>query len=200
MHVEARLKESLKGKVALVGIGEALRADDGAGPALISRLKEALECGMQHAECSDCGLQIADCEMEKVKCEVGNEKSEIRNPKSEIDLFDCGSVPENYLGKIVNSRPDTVLIVDAGDFKGKPGELRLIEEPDALEYLSPSTHNLPLTLFIDYLKSYLPQVNILFLAIQPGSIEVGEGMSDQVEAALERITGIVHRFGHLKNR
>jgi len=38
------LKEKLKGKVVIVGIGNSLRGDDGAGPELIKSLKFKVQC------------------------------------------------------------------------------------------------------------------------------------------------------------
>ena len=78
------LKSHLKGKVVILGIGNTLRSDDGAGSILASRIRD----------------------------------------KAPYIVYDCGASPENYLGKIVQDKPDTVLIIDAADFGAKPGGSR----------------------------------------------------------------------------
>jgi len=81
------LKSHLQGKIIILGIGNTLRSDDGAGSILANRIKD----------------------------------------KVPFIVFDVGISPENYLDKIIKERPDTILIIDTGDFGGKPGELRVVE-------------------------------------------------------------------------
>jgi len=149
---ELQVFNCLKGHVLIVGIGNTLRGDDGAGPALITSLK-----------------------------------SRVRNSEKHSQLFvmDTGEVPENYLEKIVNLKPDTILFVDAADFNAPPGNTRSINAED-LEQGSFSTHNSSMTLVVDYLNRRL-QAKIFLLGIQPKSLRMGEQLSEPVEKALKNI-------------
>ena len=50
--------------------------------------------------------------------------------KLPFPVYDAGVSPENYLGKIVKGSPDNIIIIDAVDFGGKPGEFNCIEGPE----------------------------------------------------------------------
>ena len=101
---------------------------------------------------------------------------------------DGGVSPENYLEKIAAGRPDTVVIVDAVDFGGTPGETRVIA-PEVLGSGGISTHALSLRMTCEYLLARSP-VSIHLLAVQPGTIE-GEVLSEPVEQSLGTLEKIL---------
>ena len=101
-------------------------------------------------------------------------------------VYDSGTSPENYLGKIIKDRPGSIIIIDAVDFGGKPGEFRELEPQDLKSVNLCSTHNASLELAINYLQSNLT-ADIIILMIQPGSLAFGDKLSPQAGAALERL-------------
>ena len=117
------LKKRLKGKIVIVGIGNNLRGDDGAGPELIQRLKS----------------------------QIPKDEGKVAS-KSQIVLIDAGEVPENYLEKIINYNADTILLVDAVNFQDPPGSIKFIES-NQLKERNFSTHSVSLFLVTDYLKN-----------------------------------------------
>jgi hydrogenase 3 maturation protease len=147
--IKAALSKRLTGKVLVVGIGNAMRADDGAGPALVQRLGK----GFQE------------------------------------NCLDAGVAPENYLEKIVKAEPQTVALVDAVDFGGIPGEIRILET-DELGAAGLSTHALTLSLASDYLKARAP-VRIFLIGIQPQTVEMDEEISPPVAKAVERLARLL---------
>ncbi len=151
MSAVPSLKDRLKGRIVVVGIGNTLRGDDGAGPELIRKLK--------------------------------NSPSNIRY--STLYLIDAGEVPENYLQKIAGYKPDTVLLVDAVDFRGRPGATR-IAGASVIRNDSVSTHNASLKLIMEYLEKET-RADIFLLGIQPGNLTFGSGLSEPVKQALDRI-------------
>ncbi len=101
-------------------------------------------------------------------------------------VYDAGVNPENYLGKIIKDKPDNVVIIDAVDFAGKPGEFREMEG-EGLETANLfSTHNASLSLTINYLKNNL-KADIIILIIQPKSIAFGEILSPEIQETLEEL-------------
>ena len=140
------LKEHLKGKVVVLGIGNSLRSDDAAGSILAGRLKD-------------------------------------RTPYL---VYDAASSPENYLGKIIRDKPDNIVIIDAVDFAGTPGELRILEGRDVQTVNFFSTHNASVSLTINYLQSNL-KADIIILAIQPKNISFGDNLSQEINKALEEL-------------
>ncbi len=146
------LKKRLRGKVVIVGIGNTLRGDDGAGPELIKQLK--------------------------------NSKPSTLNSK--LSLISVGEVPENYLGKIAEHKPDTIMLVDAVDFDSPPGSVRIIDQ-DALKEQDFSTHSTSIKLIMKFLSSKTESV-VFLLGIQPAkNLQVGSKLSEPVEQAIRQI-------------
>ncbi len=140
------LGSALKAKTVLVGIGNTLRNDDGAGSVLAARLKGRVP----------------------------------------FEVIDAGSAPENYLGKIIRQGPETVVLVDAGDFGGNPGEIRECEAGDFKTADFYATHNASLSLAAGYLREHL-ECDIKVILIQPQNTGFGDKLSGEVEAAVTKL-------------
>lgn len=92
--------------------------------------------------------------------------------------IDAGAVPENYLEKVARSHPDTILIVDAVDFGGAPGDLRILD-PEAVGSAGLSTHALSLQMAAEFLKTRTG-ARLAIAAIQPADVGLGTKLSEEV--------------------
>lgn len=101
------------------------------------------------------------------------------------DVTDGGVAPENYLEKVVRNRPDTVLVVDAVDFGGAAGEIRLLDST-AVRAGGLSTHALSLRMAFEYLTARC-SASIVLAAVQPVSVGLAQDMSGPVRASVERL-------------
>ena len=110
-------------------------------------------------------------------------------------VYDAGSTPENYLGKIINDKPDNVVIIDAVDFGGKPGEFRIVEGDEIKTVNLFSTHNASISLTINYLQSNL-KADIIILIIQPKNIAFGDNLSPQI---METLNILENSFSRIAN-
>ena len=110
--------------------------------------------------------------------------SEIKD-KVNYEVIDAGVAPENYTGVIKRLDPDTIVIVDAIHFDGKPGDIRLFSGDD-LRVGKISTHDMSPKLLIQYLKSST-NAKIYVLGIRPGSNKFGQELSPEVRAALDKL-------------
>ena len=114
---------------------------------------------------------------------------------SSVVVLECGPVPENFLGKIVEARPTHVLMVDAALLGLEPGEARLVRPEEALG-IAISTHRLPPNLLADYIRRSTG-AKVAILAIQPSEVGLGEGLSPGVEEAVGRLAEdvlqVIHR-------
>lgn len=108
-------------------------------------------------------------------------------------VYDTGANPENYLGKVIKDKPDSIVIIDAVDFGAKPGAFREWEGPDVETVNLYSTHNASLSLTINYLKNNL-KADIIILIIQPKSIAFGENLSPEIQETLRKLE---HWFSRL---
>jgi hydrogenase 3 maturation protease len=106
-----------------------------------------------------------------------------------VELINAGTVPENFLGHLSETRPSLVLIVDAALMDLRPGTIQLIDK-DTIHGVAFSTHQLPLTFFIEYLTSQIT-TTVLILGIQPLTDEFNQPLSPAVRAAADRIITIV---------
>ena len=83
---------------------------------------------------------------------------------SDMSVIDCGTNPENYTSVIKSIRPKKLIIIDAVEMNLKPGEIRLIKK-EKIGVMHISTHNIPISLLINYLEKYVGE--IMFIGIQP---------------------------------
>jgi hydrogenase 3 maturation protease len=103
-----------------------------------------------------------------------------------VRVFDCETVPENFIHIIRSLSPTHIILIDSALINQKPGTVKLIS-PDKIEGLAISTHTLPLTLLIEYLKNSL-KAKVILLAIQPKNINFGFGLTPQLKNTLTNLT------------
>jgi hydrogenase 3 maturation protease len=101
----------------------------------------------------------------------------------DIIVVNAGTVPENYTGSIRSESPSHVIFVDAVEMGEDPGSLRLVYEDEIANY-SISTHAMPLSFMIKYLKSF-SDAKIILVGIQPKSLEMFEGISEELNKGIE---------------
>jgi hydrogenase 3 maturation protease len=104
-----------------------------------------------------------------------------------VFLLECETVPESYLLDIEEFHPTHVLLIDAAFLGLKPGEASLVDTQKIADYPAVTTHVLPLRIFCEFVKQ-ATDARIALLLIEPKSMEFGEGLSVEVEAAAERLT------------
>ena len=107
----------------------------------------------------------------------------------DIPLLDAGDVPENYLGPIEESGAELVLIVDTAEMGANVGDIAIFNI-EQVQSIPISTHTANLGLLFKVIPpERRPQV--MMLGIQPGSMELGQRLSEPVIAALELIEKIM---------
>lgn len=133
----------------LLGIGNMLRRDDGAGNYVASRFR-----------------------------------------KKNWKVFDCGTTPENFSSLVRREHPEILVIVDAADMGMKPGECAIIPK-ERIRDVGLGTHQLPLDIFIDFLGNAVGRV--ILIGIQPGIVEMGEGLSTAVQEGAEKCVEMLEK-------
>jgi hydrogenase 3 maturation protease len=101
-------------------------------------------------------------------------------PKTKVFLG--GTAPENLTGPIKAFRPSHVIVIDAAEMGQAPGSVRVIDPQTIADAGSFSTHNLPLNVLTEYLRTAL-DCRIVIVAIQPARWEWGQSCSPEVSAA-----------------
>jgi hydrogenase 3 maturation protease len=93
---------------------------------------------------------------------IANKIKDIENDK--IFVIDCGTNPENYTSVIKRINSQNLIIIDAVEMDLEPGNIRIINK-EKIGLMHISTHNIPISLLINYLEKYVK--NIYFIGIQP---------------------------------
>ncbi len=106
-----------------------------------------------------------------------------KNPN--IMVINAGTVPENYTGLIRTESPTHIIFIDAVEMNLKPGTLRLVQGHEIANY-SISTHAMPLSFMIKYLKSF-SDADIILIGIQPKSLEMFDEISKELERGIEEL-------------
>ena len=84
--------------------------------------------------------------------------------KQDFNVIDCGTIPENYTSVVKKEKPDNLIIIDAVEMGLEPGSIRIVPE-EKIGVMHISTHGIPLSVLIGYLKNYVK--NIILIGVQP---------------------------------
>jgi len=112
------------------------------------------------------------------------------NVPENVCLLECETVPESYILDIEQFKPTHVLLIDAAFLGLKPGEASLLDTEKIADFPAITTHMLPLKIFCEYVKQ-ATGAKIALLLVEPASVEFGEGLSVEVQAAAERLTKLL---------
>jgi len=161
--------------------------------AAFSASKKCAICGIGNPDRGDdaAGASVAAALFEK-RGESTEERSvfEYFEGGRSVMLIDAMTVPENYLGEIMEFSPDTLIFIDCADFNDgsiKAGAVRIFDERSLPSNETASTHSIPLSVFTAILKDRLPEMKLLIAGIQPLSVEFGSAVSPAVGSACEKI-------------
>ncbi|MCK5000012.1 MAG: hydrogenase maturation protease [Anaerohalosphaera sp.] len=108
-----------------------------------------------------------------------------------VDVIDTGTVPENYIQHIKNKRSRNIIIIDAIDFAGVPGSIKIFS-PDQLDTMMLSTHILSPKFFVDMITAD-NDTEVIVIGIQPASTELAKPLSVDVEQAVQRLAEILKK-------
>ena len=103
--------------------------------------------------------------------------------------IDAGDAPERHLGEVVASGAEVILLLDAVDFGGAPGELALFSCEELPDRLS-TTHTSSLRLLMRYLEAE-SGADVLLVGMQPASVAFGKPMSAAVRATVDALAELL---------
>ena len=120
---------------------------------------------------------VANQVLEKVKGREGLLKVRAEN------------APENFIKPIQEFKPETIVFLDAVDFRGEAGEVRLFSLRDMADIMVSTTHNIPVGL----IGQFFPGARVMVIGIQPKSIDYGTELSRELEFRMADILKDVER-------
>jgi len=88
--------------------------------------------------------------------------------------------PEDIVEDAIAYKPGKIVVIDAADFGGLPGEIRTIPLDQIQRYTVFSTHHFPIHVIMGIIQEET-NAKLIVLGIQPKSLEFGENMSPEVK-------------------
>jgi len=114
---------------------------------------------------------------------IGPYLAEAIETRPDYDVIDAGIMPEDYVETAARKHPETILMIDATDFGGEPGEVRLLF-PENVAYSGVSTHSGSLRMLAEYMHART-HARVALLAVQPADTSDGKGLSPRVAETLD---------------
>ena len=122
---------------------------------------------------------------------IAENLAELFIEQQELVVINAETVPENYTGLIRKAIPSHIIFIDAVEMKMNPGHIRLVQSDEIADY-SISTHAMPLSFMIKYLKSFT-DASMLLIGIQPKNMEMSNTISEEVKNSVEELTEIIRK-------
>lgn len=104
-------------------------------------------------------------------------------------VFDCGPTVERDLARAAQMEPRLALLVDAVRFGGLPGEVRVFGAHD-LQDDDLSSQAVGLSVAAQFMAESCG-ASVLLIAVQPGQVDPGPGLTPEVRAAAEGLTALL---------
>lgn len=109
--------------------------------------------------------------------------------KNRLYVIYGSTAPENFTGEIKKVKPTHLVIVDCADMGLEPGEVGIVDEDD-IKGVSFSTHTLPISIIVNYLKQDI-DFKALVIGIQPLDTDFGSEVSQKVLKACGLVTDAI---------
>lgn len=115
-----------------------------------------------------------------------------------LRIFEGYTTPEVFISPTCSTKPSHVLIVDAAEIKGKPGEWRLLLSSELNGSLL-TTHSIPPTEIASNIEQRC-NAKVAFIGIQPLKRDVDLSLSkDCKKGAVELVNSILIMMNRVKN-
>lgn len=121
-------------------------------------------------------------------CEVSERLGREIN-RNNVKIINAENAVENYLGPVAKFKPGRVVLVDAVDFGGQAGEVKILEPRQVREATS-STHTFSLPVILEHIKNETG-AQCLIVGIQPAIVAFTEGLSSQAEEGVGRAVRLI---------
>ena len=107
-----------------------------------------------------------------------------------VCVIDAQDVPEEFLVRVVDQQPDTVVLIDSVDMDSAPGSVAFLDRDQVARYW-PSTHRMPLGLLMEVLEQETYAL-VIGIGIQPAHTELLKPLSSAVAASVARVAEMLN--------
>lgn len=110
--------------------------------------------------------------------------------RKDIVIINAGEKPESFLEEIIRENPTKSVFIDAADFHGEAGEVRMLQ-PHTLHDLFISTHRFPLRILAQIIEEDTAS-DVFFIGIQIHRVCFGIQMDRRIEKSAQSIIDFVN--------
>jgi hydrogenase 3 maturation protease len=107
-----------------------------------------------------------------------------------VCVIDAQDVPEDYLLRVVNQRPDMIVLIDSVELDSEPGSVAFLELDQIAEYW-PSTHRMPIGMLMGILGQET-HARVIGIGIQPAHTELLKPLSNAVAESIAHVAGMLN--------
>jgi hydrogenase 3 maturation protease len=101
---------------------------------------------------------------------------QLKKSMEDITFIKGSTSPENFIEPLKKINPEIIFFIDVASFDGNIGDVKTFQLNDILD-MNISTHNFPIKVF----RKIFPDCKIKFIGIKPKNLEIGEGLSPELE-------------------
>jgi hydrogenase maturation protease len=123
---------------------------------------------------------------------LGPEVVRLLSGRTRAALFDCGTVPENFIGPIAQAKPACVILIDAVGAGGSPGDV-VVLDAEALLESGLQTHAPSPALFLNVLAARTG-AKCFAIGVTPGATGFGLPLSPEVATAAREVADEIARL------
>ena len=105
--------------------------------------------------------------------------------RKNLILMDAGENLAELIDQVMLSKPQKIIIIDAANFGGKIGEIKIIPE-ELIPQSTISTHSFPLN-FVTRIMAKDTGAKVFFLGIQGHNFALGEKLSPPVKKTADQL-------------
>lgn len=95
----------------------------------------------------------------------------VDNNNEKILFINAATDPMDRIEDIVNFNPTHLVLLDTCTLNEPPGTVAILEQENIHEYVSISTHTIPIHIVIDLIIEKLPHLNVFMIGFVPESLE-----------------------------
>jgi hydrogenase 3 maturation protease len=113
----------------------------------------------------------------------------LNNASKKILLLNVDDRPENMLDYLTDKSFNKIIIFDAANFNGQPGEIKYISEENINQTIL-STHTFPLSLISKIIKEDT-KADVFFIGIQIKNVNYGTNISEELICSAKIIANYI---------
>ncbi len=117
----------------------------------------------------------------------------VRFTGPDLRLIEAGTTPENIAQMAIDWKPDKIILLDAADFGGAAGELRVVPLEAINRFTVLSTHSFPLSVTFSIVKEDTG-AELVIVGVQVKKLDHAEGLSPEVEETASKLAAYFNKI------